>query len=1015
MAPSRVERSSELTPERHGQIVKLYHSLLELDAAERSVFLAQTCVDDEALRHELESLLASHLQAESFLESPAIEVAAQLLADDRQRDMVGCNLGHYKIKALLGAGGMGEVYLAQDTKLDREVALKLLPAEVAANLDRMRRFTREAKAASALNHPNIITIHEVGQSDSGEFIVTEFIDGRTLRQEMQTAPLQLDRVLDISTQVARALLAAHAAGIVHRDIKPENLMLRRDGIVKVLDFGIAKLTEELPSNSSSSTARSFINTEPDKLMGTISYMSPEQARGTPVDARSDVFSLGVVIYEMVTGCLPFVGSTSTEVLASIQSDRETVGQYANSVPAELERIISKALRKNRNERYQTIEALLTDLTAFARELELEARMETTGSLKYLARHRGTIMLAALIVSVLTYFFYFKYNRVPVLVAQDTILIADFDNKTGDTDFDHTLKQALEVQLEQSPFLKIFSDARVRETLSYMKRSPAEGLTPETAREICRREGIKAMLTGSIAPLGTHYYLTLEAIDPRTGEALASTQTEVESKERILGDLGEAANELRQKLGESLSSIQKFDVPLEQATTSSLEALKDFSLAMAQTGPDALPTKISLYKRAIELDPNFALAYARLSINYARSAEKELATDAARKAFELRDRVSEWERFDISIRYYQFVTVEWDKVVETAQLWISTYPNKTPQPYNMLALSYLYSGQYQKTIESVNQALRLPPAFASEYENLGQAFMSLDRFAEANEAFEQALTQKFDTIGRRKGLYGLAFIAGDKAAMQQQLDAMAPRSDDLALSWQAETAAFAGQWQRAHELYSRAVNLGKAKEMAAQYASEELLWDAALGQCERSKVETARVFTFPRYHASFSNLGLGLALCGETDQLNRLITEVKKRQPTNTFVNELYLPVIQAAGEIKNNKPASALQTLETARQYEAMAGFWARYLRGQAYLKLKRGPEAVIEFQKIIDHRGEDPLSPLFPLAHLGIARAAALTGNSARSRKAYEDFFALWKDADAKLPVLIEAKKEYQNSKEKQ
>ena len=997
MAPSRVEWSSALTPERHGQIVKLYHSLLELDEAERSVFLVQNCCDDKTLRHELESLLASHLQAESFLESPAIEIAAQILADDRQRDMVGCSLGHYEIKSLLGAGGMGEVYLARDTKLDREVALKLLPAEVAANLDRMHRFTREAKAASALNHPNIITIHEVGQSKSGEFIVTEFIDGRTLRQQMETAPMPLDQVLDISIQVARALLAAHAAGIVHRDIKPENIMLRDDGIVKVLDFGIAKLTEELPSTSTSSTARSFINTEPDKVMGTISYMSPEQGRGMPVDARSDVFSLGVVIYEMVTGCLPFVSSKS-------------------EVPVELERIISKALRKNRNERYQTIKALLTDLSDFARELELEARMErrvaTSLPLRLtIGTSRSAIMLATLIVvAAALYFFYFKPSRAPVLTDQDTILIADFDNRTGDTNFDGTLRQALVMQVEQSPFFTVFSDARVRETLGYMKRSPAERLVPEIAREICQREGVKAMLTGSIAPLGAHYYLTLEAIDPRTGQVLVGTQTEVESKERVLRALGEASTELRQKLGESLISIQKFDVPLEQATTSSLEALKDFSLAMAQTGPDALPTKIALYKRAIELDRNFALAYARLSINYARSAEKGLAADAAQKAFELRDRVSEWERFDISIRYYQFVTGEWDKVVETAQLWISTYPNKTPQPYNVLALSYLYSGQYQKAIEVVNQALRLPPTFVSEYENLGQAFMSLNRFAEANEAFEQALTQKFDTIAIRRGLYALAFILGDEAAKRRQLDAIAPRSDGLALSWQAETAAFAGQLERAHELSHRAANLGKAKEMAAQYASEELLWDAAFGQCPRSKVEMARIFTLPRYHASFSNLGLGLALCGETEQLNRLINEVKKRQPKNTFVNDLYLPLVQAAGEIKSNKPALALQTLETTRQYEALAGFWTRYLRGQAYLRLKLGPEALIEFQKIVDHRGEDPLSPLFPLAYLGVARATALTGNSARSRKAYEDFFALWKDADAKLPVVIEAKKEYAN-----
>ena len=1013
-----------MTPERHRQIVRLYHLLLELDVAERSVFIAQTCSDDEALRNELESLLASHLEAENFLETPAIEIAAKMLADDRERDMVGRCLGHYEIKALLGAGGMGEVYLAQDSKLDREVALKLLPVEVAADLDRMRRFTREAKAASALNHPNIITIHEIGQSDSGEFIVTEFIDGRTLRQQMQTAPIQLDEVLDVSTQVARALLAAHAAGIVHRDIKPENLMLRRDGIVKVLDFGIAKLVEEPPANSSGFTERSFINTEPAKVMGTVSYMSPEQARGTPVDGRSDIFSLGVVIYEMVTGSLPFAGSTSTEVLAVIGSDKELppLDHYTNAVPAKLEQIIFKALRKNRNERYQTIETLLADLTDLASQLDSEARVErrsvtglprrsTTESLEYLLRRRGVaaISLATLIIAAaaLTYFSYFKPNRAPVLTDRDTVLIADFDNKTGDTDFDGTLKQALVMQVEQSPFFTVFSDTRIRETLAYMKRSPGERLLHETAREICQREGIKAMLTGSIAPLGAHYYLTLEAIDPGTGEVLAQTQTEVESKERVLRALSQAATELRQKLGESLTSIHRFDAPLERATTSSLEALKDFSLAMGQTGPDALATKIALYKRAIELDPDFALAHARLSLLYIRSQQVALAMEAARKAFELKDRVSEWEQFDISIRYYQLVTVEWDKVVETAQLWISTYP-KSPQPYNILATHFRWSGQYERAIEAANEAMKRPPSFVSEYENLGQALMGLNRFREAKDVFEQALAQKLESDNIHKGLYVLAFINDDAPAMQRQLDALGTQSNDLASSWEAETAAFAGQSERARELFRLAVDSRKAKGVTAPYASEEFLWGAVFGRCRQSEAKAWQRFSLAHIRASFDTIGLGLALCGEAELLKGLIIEAKQQEPKHTFISGLYLSIIEAASEIETNKPALALRTLATLGQYENAAGFWPRYLRGQAYLRLKRGTEAAVEFQSIVDHRGQDPLSPLYPLAHLGLARATALAGNSVASRKAYDDFFTLWKDADASLPLALDAKKDY-------
>jgi eukaryotic-like serine/threonine-protein kinase len=559
----------------------------------------------------------------------------------------------------------------------------------------------------------------------------------------------------------------------------------------------------------------------------------------------------------------------------------------------------------------------------------------------------------------------------------------------------------------------------------MKHSPDERVTRDVAKEICQRQGLKAMLAGSITPLGTHYVLALEVVNAQSGDVLARTQKEAESKERVLEALGSAATDLRQKLGESLRSIQKFDAPIKQATTSSLEALKVFALAHPRLEKDPLK-RISLLKRAVEIDPNFATAYAGLSILYQNNGQPEAAAEAAQKAFELRDRVSEPERLEISIRYYSLVTGEWDKVIETAELWNSTYPNKFLQPYNMLASSYVRSGQFDKAAEAARQAISVNPKFVNAYGIRAVAFMHLDRFAEAKEVLEQAIALDPNDRNIRQSLYHLAFISGDAAAMQQQLDWARGQSDELAglaFYWQAETAAFGGQWQRAHELSRRVADLAAErndKSLAAHYASGEALRDAVFGQCQQSKIATARALALGRDRVVLARSGLGLALCGEAGQVQKLIAEMKERYPKDISINTTSLPVIQAASEIKAGNVALAVQTLQTASRYEVAAQFWPQYLRGQAYLKLGHGPEAAVEFQKILDHRGHGQLSSrfvptgqvLYPLAHLGLARAAAMNGDATKARQAYQDFFALWKDADADLRVLIEAKKEYEKLK---
>jgi len=955
----------------------------------------------------------------------------------------------------LGIGGMGEVYLAQDTRLGRKIALKLLPPEFTIDAERVQRFEQEAQTASSLNQPNILTVFEIAEADSAHFIAMEFIDGETLRQRMTGRRLSLREALEIAMQVASALAAAHKAGVVHRDIKPENIMVRHDdAVVKVLDFGLAKLAEPQQTTRAESSAptKALVHTNPGVVMGTAQYMSPEQARGLEVDARTDIWSLGCVIYEMVAGHAPFEESTTSEVVASILSEKEPppLARYAREVPAELERIVSKSLRKDREERYQVMKDLALDLKSLKLRLEFEAELERTTSperrsagqeaatakaaaaqtsdravarrtssaeyvINEVKRHKLGAALAVAIFIIATAALYFYFNRAPALTEKDTILLADFVNTTGDAVFDGALKQALAVQLEQSPFLNIFPDQRVQETLRHMGRSPDERVTKDVAREICERQGIKAMLTGSIASIGSRYVIGLEAINAHTGDVIAREQVEAESKEEVLSILGKATTKLRGELGESLRSIEKFDAPIEQATTSSLEALKAYSLGVELNRRGKYLEMIPFFKRAVELDPNFAIAYARLSLGYYNSGQRGLAAEAAQKAFELRERASEREKFYITSRYYSDATGEVEKAIEVYELWIKTYP-RGDLPNTNLSRRYSEIGRFDNTIEQASEAIRRNPNISAAHHNLGQALMRLNRFDEARGSYERAVSLKLDYIWIHYGLYNLAFIRGDMATMRQQIDWVSGKADEyFALGWQAETAAFAGQARKAHEFSSRAADMAMrrdVKEVAADLASAAAAREAVFGACPPAKKDTMKALAITRSNASLRNGAIAFALCGEVGQAQSLADELAKQNPKATLINAVWLPSIRAAIETHRNNPAEAIQQLQAPIPYEAAALFWPTYLRGQAYLRQRAGIEAAVEFQKILDHRGWDPTSPLYPLAHVGLARAAVLTGDTARARRAYQDFFALWKDADTDIPILIEAKQEYEKLK---
>jgi serine/threonine protein kinase/predicted Zn-dependent protease len=977
----------------------------------------------------------------------------------------GTKLGRYEIRSKIGEGGMGEVYLARDTsELDRTVAIKLLPAEVAADPKQMQRFVQEARTVSALNHPNVLTIFEFGQEGATRFIATEYVDGATLREHLRTHKMRLHEVLDIAAQIAAALDAAHEAHVVHRDIKPDNVMLRRrDHIVKVLDFGLAKPVEKMlasaPGVDTEAGTQLLVNTAPGVVMGTVGYMSPEQsAAAEHVDQRTDIWSLGVVLYEMIAGRLPFEGKDVHRQIIAIQEQAPLpLARFAEGVPERLEEIVTKALAKDPDERYQTAKDLLIDLRSLKRKLEVDAEIDRTvppevraaatssdqgvaatasgasptvaasgarsasSSAEYIVNQvkqhkRGAAVILGVLAlaGAVTLFFYLNRTRAAVLTDKDTILLTEFDNKTGDAVFDGTLRQGLAVQLQQSPFLDIFPDARVRAALRLMSRSPDERVTRESAREICQRQGLKAFIAGSIAKFDRNYSLTLEALNGQTGDSLAIVQVEAEGKDQVLKTLSRAASELREKLGESLSSIQKFDASLE-VTTSSLDALKEYAQGEDQQNKGQFLKAIEFYRRATEKDPNFAQAWLGLAVQYNNTGQPGLAAENAAKAYALRERVSELEKLRISYFYYSFVTGEVDKSIEVLELYRRTYPRDPRAPTN-LSDRYLRIGQFEKAAEAAREGIRLNPNGVIGYLNLADAFIHLNRLAEAKAVIEQAQQQKLDATLLRAFLYQIAFVNGDQGGMQQQLTWASGKPDEyVALDWQTQAAAFAGQWKRAQDFSRRAIDLAagsEAKENAAQYAADTALRAAVCGQCAQAKAAAAQSLALERNQVSLARAALGLALCGENSQAQSLADELGKQYPKDTLVHVLWLPTVRAALELQHGSAAQALELLQPALRYEAAAEFGPPYVRGLAYLKLGQRAEAAAEFQKILGSRGQAPLSALYPLAHLGMARAATLQGDTATARKYYQDFFALWKDADADLPILIEAKKEYDKLK---
>jgi eukaryotic-like serine/threonine-protein kinase len=982
----------------------------------------------------------------------------------------GTQFGPYRLLEKIGSGGMGEVYRALDTRLEREVALKLVsetylitgvgsgsPSPIATRLHDTpahgtpnsghlshERFLREARSAATLNHPNVCAIHDTGEHDGRPYLVMELLRGETLRHylaRMGGKGLAPEEVISFSQQAAAALAAAHAKGIIHRDIKPANLFVvdagRGKRLIKILDFGLAKKqvgvaaadsnTYPIPGNGSADetgvgpgTATMEL-TSPGSAVGTVAYMSPEQAKGEPLDARTDLFSLGTVIYEMATGKTPFAGGSTAEVFAALLRENPPPVSTVNPVmPKKLDPIVARLLAKDPAQRYSSADRLQEDLEALVANTGKPVAKTSANGRNWLWSIAALLLL--LIAGGLGWWKYRPTAAPPALetaapavpaATKDSIILADFINHTGDPVFDTTLNQALQIDLEQSPVINIVSQQHLAQSVKYLGKTADTPLTPEIAREIGEREGVKAILTGTIANLGKEYVITLSAQNTATGDEIVSEQAQAPDKEHVLDALGKAAAAMRAKLGEDLASIKKLDTPFGQATTSSLEAFRAYALGdKAHVSAHDIPDAEGHYLRAIELDPNFAMAYARLGVVYINSAQVAKANKYFAKAYALSKNVSERERLYITGHYYQNVTGNMPKVIEALQESIQTYPAQVDSYINITA-AYSALGEFEKALPFAHKAVEMQPEDSIAAENMLSIYLGLNQINQARTEMERAQKLGLDTSTLDLTGHLLTyFLLGQPNEVQKIMAKVAGQPDEfLATQALASTQLFAGEYNKAAATIQQGYEqAGRAK--APDVQANMLLTNAAsrglAGLCDGNEAAVQQALGLDRSRQTESFAVLASGICGNSKLAQSLSEDLSRKYPDDTLIQNVYVPLGKAFVALAAGQARAALDDAEPARAYYRI--FPGAYLQGLAYLRLHDAARAANAFQNAtLSPGGNLQTTTLFyAQAQLGLARAYAMSGDKADAKKAYEAFFTTWKNADADLPLLLAAKKEY-------